>query len=86
MQKEEIVVRLGEYDFTTTNDTEFIDYRISDIIMHPNYSSATQRNDIALVKLKKPTEYTAFIQPICLPEENVQVHGRVAIVIGEKTL
>jgi hypothetical protein len=79
----EIIVRLGEYDFTTNNDTQYIDYRLSNIILHPDFRKETQKNDIALVKLNKPTEYNAFIRPICLPDVDVQVYGRVAIVIGK---
>lgn len=79
------LVRLGEYDFSTVNETQFVDYGISEIIFHSDYIIRTQKNDIALLKLDKIVEYTAFIRPICLPKEDVEVYGRIAMVIGEKT-
>ncbi|CAH1785147.1 unnamed protein product [Owenia fusiformis] len=46
---------------------------LSKIFIHPKYTSRdeeTERRDIALVKLAHAVNYTHFVQPICLPEEN----------------
>ncbi|XP_022176193.1 serine protease persephone-like [Myzus persicae] len=80
--KENVVVRLGEYDFTTDNETQYIDYRVTDIRLHPDYDHATHANDIAIVRLNRPTIYNSFIRPICLPKTNMEVYNRNAVVAG----
>ncbi|VVC24496.1 Serine proteases, trypsin family, serine active site,Peptidase S1, PA clan,Serine proteases, trypsin [Cinara cedri] len=80
--KQHFVVRLGEYDFTTNNETQYIDYRVTDIRTHPDYDQATHGNDIALVRLKSPTVYNSFIRPICLPKTNLEVYNKLAVVAG----
>ncbi|XP_075054438.1 transmembrane protease serine 11F [Mixophyes fleayi] len=41
---------------------------LQNIIIHENYSSDTHINDIALLKLSNPLNFTKYIQPVCLPE------------------
>lgn len=82
--KQNFVVRLGEYDFTTNNETKYIDYRVTDIKLHPDYDPATHGNDIALVRLNRYTLYNSFIRPICLPKTNMEVYKKAAVVTGEK--
>lgn len=73
-------VRLGEWDTSTQGDCETIENRricadpeitvpIERVIPHENYEpqSLSQYNDIALIKLAYPVNYTDFIKPICLP-------------------
>merc|ERR1711915_221045 len=60
---------------------------IQKIIGHPDYSSQDLTNDICLLKLEKPLEWTEFVQPIALPEANEQTPaGTNAIVTGWGTL
>ncbi|XP_072946553.1 phenoloxidase-activating enzyme-like isoform X3 [Epargyreus clarus] len=75
-------VRLGEYDTsksgpdcvevegggTDCTDGEVI-VPIETTIPHPEYKPLTllRRHDIALIRLDRVVEYTAFIRPICLP-------------------
>uniref|UniRef100_A0A2H8TV73 Proclotting enzyme n=1 Tax=Melanaphis sacchari TaxID=742174 RepID=A0A2H8TV73_9HEMI len=80
--KQDFVVRLGEYDFTTNNETQYIDYRVTDIRIHPDYDLATHANDIAILKLKRSTIYNSFIRPICLPKTNMEVYEKNAVVAG----
>lgn len=46
-----------------------VDVRVADITVHENYipHSITQENDIALIRLQTPANYTDYIRPICLP-------------------
>jgi len=81
--KQNFVVRLGEYDFTTNNETKYIDYRVTDIRIHPDYDHATHANDIAILRLNKPTVYNSFIRPICLPKTNMEVYKKNAVVAGK---
>ena len=63
-------VRLGEHDQTTERDCEVIDvgeevcapptqnFNIERVITHPDYSSTTKHNDIALLRLSRPANTT----------------------------
>lgn len=39
---------------------------VSRIILHPNYDSDTNNNDIALLRLSSPVKFTDYIRPVCL--------------------
>uniref|UniRef100_A0A3B3INH3 Peptidase S1 domain-containing protein n=1 Tax=Oryzias latipes TaxID=8090 RepID=A0A3B3INH3_ORYLA len=39
---------------------------ITTLIVHPNFNSATQNNDIALLQLSSPVTFTNYITPVCL--------------------
>lgn len=74
-----IAVRLGEWDTAATSDCEtYVDEKVcndpTDItielaVTHEHYDpfSFNLHNDIALLRLSRKVEYTAFITPICLP-------------------
>lgn len=40
-------------------------------IKHPNYSSETALNDIAILKLASPVDLTRTVQIACLPDESM---------------
>ncbi|XP_051895853.1 transmembrane protease serine 2-like [Pristis pectinata] len=40
---------------------------VSKIIVHRNYNSKTNDNDVALMKLSRPLEITDKVRPVCLP-------------------
>lgn len=69
-------VRLGEWDQSSDNDCDenycsppVVDVPVVDHIPHENYvpTSRAQENDIALLRLARPVEFTEWIKPICLP-------------------
>ncbi|XP_070502642.1 serine protease easter-like [Chironomus tepperi] len=74
-------VRLGEWDTAQEVDCDDsfknervcsqppIDVNIVERIPHPQYDpyNNNQFNDIAMLRLEHPIEYTEFIKPICLP-------------------
>lgn len=39
---------------------------MSQVIVHPNYNDSLYNNDIALMKLNSPVNYSDYIRPICL--------------------
>ncbi|XP_034072398.1 enteropeptidase-like [Gymnodraco acuticeps] len=43
---------------------------IDKIIVHPMYNSFNLDNDMALLKLSSPVNFTDYIQPVCLASEN----------------
>uniref|UniRef100_G3VC91 Peptidase S1 domain-containing protein n=1 Tax=Sarcophilus harrisii TaxID=9305 RepID=G3VC91_SARHA len=44
--------------------------KVSDILVHENYSGVLHGNDIALLRLAQPVNFTEYVQPICLPRAN----------------
>lgn len=45
---------------------------VSQIIVHPNYNNSLYNNDIALMRLSSPINFTDFIRPICLASNSSQ--------------
>lgn len=67
-----LTVRLGGYRIKDTSETQTVDLPINMFIVHKDYSIPRPfSNDIALLKLREPVEYTDFIIPICLPTEDL---------------
>lgn len=63
-------VRLGDTDILRTDDdreSKPVDLRVTETIVHENFRLQTYYNDIALLKLEKPVNFTDYIRPICLP-------------------
>ncbi|XP_059159015.1 chymotrypsinogen A-like [Physella acuta] len=61
-------VLLGEVDFKQYKSP----YRKVVLkVQHPHYSSNPNINDLALLKLSTPIDYSESIRPICLPEGNI---------------
>uniref|UniRef100_A0A8C5GJ65 Zgc:100868 n=1 Tax=Gouania willdenowi TaxID=441366 RepID=A0A8C5GJ65_GOUWI len=60
---------------------------VSSVINHPNYNSATNDNDIALLKLSSTVTFTNYIRPVCLAASGSSVHsGEDVWVTGWGTL
>merc|ERR1719457_69634 len=51
------------------------------IIGHPDYDSRELTNDICLLKMKEPLEWTEFVQPAALPEPLAEVDGGVMATV-----
>ncbi|NXG22304.1 ENTK Enteropeptidase, partial [Grallaria varia] len=63
---------LGLYDQSDLTQPSTAVRNIDRIIMNPHYKKETKDSDIALMHLQHKVQYTDYIQPICLPEENQQ--------------
>ncbi|XP_062540509.1 melanization protease 1-like [Armigeres subalbatus] len=84
VQKQDITLRLGEWDLEQNPDCEETDDQdcnpdvmienVARIIIHPKYKNKV--NDIALLRMEHslPDEYTSHIFPICLPFSEELVH------------
>merc|ERR1712029_371691 len=60
---------------------------VAHIIKNPNYDSSRYENDICLLQLTEPLEWSEFIQPIALPEPMQQTaEGTMITVTGWGTL
>lgn len=85
--------RLGEWDTSTDPDCVDddcadapMDVSVEQVIVHQGYNARDRhvRNDIALVRLTKPVEWTYFIRPICLPIEST-LRASAKTYSGEKS-
>lgn len=60
---------LGELDRARSDDNaQPIQFNISEMIKHPNFTSRHKYNDIALIKLDGFVEFNEYVRPACLPE------------------
>ncbi|XP_051994400.1 transmembrane protease serine 9-like [Xyrauchen texanus] len=60
-----LTVYLGRQTQSGTNSNE-VSRTVSQIIIHPNYSSISYDNDITLLHLSSSVNFTNFIRPVCL--------------------
>nr|XP_029133939.1 uncharacterized protein LOC109987560 [Labrus bergylta] len=58
-------VSLGRQNLQGENPNE-VTKSVDTIILHPNYDSVTSDNDIALLRLSTPVQFTDYIRPVCL--------------------
>jgi len=55
---------------------------VDSTFMHPDFDATNLHNDIALIKLDEPVEYTRDLQPICLPTDDESFIGMDAMASG----
>ncbi|XP_022524968.2 transmembrane protease serine 9 [Astyanax mexicanus] len=67
-------VFLGRQSQEGVNPNE-VSRRVSVIILHPDYDSYTEDNDIALLKLSSPVNFTRYIRPVCLASDSSVFHS-----------
>ncbi|ALC44773.1 CG9372, partial [Drosophila busckii] len=80
--KEELFVRLGEYNTHQLNETRSRDFRIATMVLHADFDSLSYENDIGLIRIERPTLFNSYIWPVCMPPLNEDWTGRHAIVMG----
>ncbi|XP_057659341.1 transmembrane protease serine 9-like [Diorhabda carinulata] len=81
LKKSKIRVVLGDHDVSTTAEVPAMMRAVAAIIRHKSFDSDTFNHDIALLKLRKPVQFTKQIRPICLPKTR-EPAGRIGTVIG----
>lgn len=58
-------------------------FAVSQIVMHPSYVTRQLADDIALINLNSPVEWSDRVQPACLPNpDQDSFAGLVATVAG----
>ncbi|XP_072756072.1 uncharacterized protein [Anoplolepis gracilipes] len=77
-----LTVRLGDYNIKTNNEIRHIERRVKRVVRHRGFNSRTLYNDVALLTLSEPVEFTEQIRPICLPSGSQLYQGKTATVIG----
>ncbi|ODN00461.1 Serine protease 42 [Orchesella cincta] len=65
---QKLKVRAGEYDVSTNDEPDpYAEVTVEKIAIHPDFNNATLFNDIAVIKLSKPLNFSSNIRPVCLP-------------------
>jgi Trypsin. len=79
----DLIVRLGEYDFSKVNETKVTDIPAAAMKVYPRFSEQNYENDIALVQLSKKAQYNSFVRPVCLPQAGDFYEDQIGIVTGK---
>uniref|UniRef100_A0A8C3YND0 Enteropeptidase n=1 Tax=Catagonus wagneri TaxID=51154 RepID=A0A8C3YND0_9CETA len=74
---------LGLHMTSNLTSPQIVTRLIDEIIINPHYNKRRKDSDIAMMHLEFKVNYTDYIQPICLPEENqVFPPGRICSIAG----
>ncbi|GIY95538.1 transmembrane protease serine 2 [Caerostris extrusa] len=79
--RDRLYVRVGEHNLSMFEGTEQ-QVRVGAIYVHPDYNGKTVNNDMMLLRMRTPFEFTHFVKPICLPDDDdsLQSEARVTIL------
>ncbi|XP_004625907.1 chymotrypsin-like protease CTRL-1 [Octodon degus] len=72
-------VVLGEYDLSSKAEPVQV-LAISKAITHPSWNPTTLNNDLTLLKLASPAQYTTRISPVCLASSNEALYDGLKCV------
>lgn len=78
-----LLARAGEWDTVTENEIlPHQDRQVQSIIINPNYNSAYQFNNIALIVLKNAFQAKGNVKLICLPPQGMTFFNEDCFVAG----
>ncbi|XP_014218377.1 proclotting enzyme-like [Copidosoma floridanum] len=77
-----MTVRLGDYDIKTPNEVRHVEKRVKRVVRHRGFDMRTLYNDVALLTLNEPVEFTETIRPVCLPSGSSLYINKMSTVIG----
>nr|XP_023020913.1 proclotting enzyme [Leptinotarsa decemlineata] len=77
-----LTVRLGDHNIKTNSETRHVEKRVKRVVRHRGFDSRTLYNDIAILTLDSPIEFTQQIRPVCLPSGGSDHSGKTGTVIG----
>lgn len=72
-----VTLTFGSYNKTVTDETSRQVRKIGSVWSHPNFNRRTFNNDVGLVRLNNPVEFTREVRPACIPAlESRECPGR----------
>lgn len=77
-----LTVRLGDYDIKTPHEVRHIEKRVKRVVRHRGFDMRTLYNDVAILTLNEPVEFSETVRPVCLPSGANLYVGKKATVIG----
>ncbi|ODM96231.1 Proclotting enzyme [Orchesella cincta] len=76
-----LLVHIGDFNLRTTSDGPHEVRQITKIILHKGFKIENYHNDIALLKLSRPVNFTDRIHPVCLPEPTMDNFEKQKLVV-----
>ncbi|PSN37052.1 hypothetical protein C0J52_20887 [Blattella germanica] len=80
------LVYLGKYHLKQWSEGGVQDKQVVEIYVHPQYNTTNYQNDLAILILSSPVEYTTYVRPVCLWDKGKvdlsNVIGKQGIVAG----
>lgn len=77
-----LTVHLGDHNIKTKNEVQHIEKRVKRVVRHRSFDTRTLYNDVALLTLDTPVQFTKTVRPICLPRSDRHFGGMYGTVIG----
>ncbi|KAF5281452.1 hypothetical protein FQR65_LT14686 [Abscondita terminalis] len=78
-----LTVRLGDHNIKTDTEVKHIEKKVKRVVRHRGFDSRTLYNDVAILTLDSPVQFTHQVRPICLPRSSGESHeGKTGTVIG----
>lgn len=80
----DVAVRLGAYNITEENETGAVQRNVSNIYVNPDWKPYGDKYDadLAILVLSENVTFSLFIQPICVPANDVVIDGAVIDLRG----
>lgn len=82
----QMVVRLGEHHLLNSDGKGIQEYKVTSLKPHPQFQRHGFYNDIGVVRLARPVQFSDYIQPVCLPHSRASsskpMVGVMATVVG----
>ncbi|KAF7278849.1 hypothetical protein GWI33_007912 [Rhynchophorus ferrugineus] len=78
-------VLVGDHNITSGTDTAYSAlYYVNAYAIHPNYSTSTYNNDIAIIQTTSQMTFSTYVAPICLPfyYSTYDFSGQQVIILG----
>lgn len=75
-----MTVNLGDHNIRTTYEVNHVTKRVKRVVRHRSFDPRTLYNDIALLTLDSPIQYSQGVRPICLPTLNKSYGGQWGMV------
>jgi len=76
-------ILLGAWNIRESDEPNRVEISSYELVIHPGWDASTLSNDLALIVLPSPVEFTDYISPICLPDAGDVVDaGNLLTVVG----
>ncbi|GBM56326.1 Proclotting enzyme, partial [Araneus ventricosus] len=85
MSPNQLSVRLGAHDLRQSNEPDSVDIPVEAVRRHEQFNPRTYKNDIAVLRLRRPVQFSDHISPVCLPYDsltNDDLTGKTSTVTG----
>lgn len=77
---QKVQIYLGDHDMLNLGGETIAN--VSEWIIHPDYDEISIQNDVSLIKLENPIEFSDTISPICLPNQTLTKINSTCVLTG----